>query len=183
MLLSVFQSVFRRRPSEAARQAYIALLAQSRNPYFYTSLDVPDTLDGRFELIVLHLFLLQERLRTEEIEFARHLSEVFFEELDASIRELGIGDSGVLHRVKRMGKAYHGRLQAYAQGMASADDETLKSALARNLYGTVAEGETAHLQSVASYMRAMQHVLQHTETAALKGGSFAWPAPNGYAGS
>lgn len=175
-MLSAIQSLLRKRPPHEAREAYIALVAQSRNRFFFTTLGVPDTLDGRFETIVLHLFLLQDRLRESDPEFARFLSEVFFEEMDASIRELGIGDSGVLHRVKRMGKAYHGRLQAYADGMGN-DDEVLKAALARNLYGTVAEGDPSQLTAAATYLRRMKAMLEKTETTTITSGAFAWPNP------
>lgn len=177
MFISAFQSVFRKRPPQQVREAYIALVAQARNPYFFTTLGVPDTLDGRFETIVLHLFLLQHRLRETDADFARYLSEAFFEEMDASIRELGIGDSGVLHRVKRMGKAYHGRLQSYADGIAHADNEALKAALARNLYGTVAEGSTAQLEAAASYVRRLHVILTATDSSELTSGNYTWPAP------
>lgn len=175
-MLSAFISLFRKRPTPQARAAYIALVAAARNRFFFTTLGVPDTLDGRFEVMVLHMFLMQHRLRASDPEFARYLSEVFFEEMDASIRELGIGDSGVLHRVKRMGKAYHGRLQAYADGLAK-DDEVLKAALVRNLYGTVAEGNLAQLDAAAHYLRRMHVLLTATDSTALTSGDYEWPAP------
>lgn len=177
-MMSAFVSLFRKRPSPQARAAYIALVEAARNRFFFTTLGVPDTLDGRFETIVLHLFLMQHRLRESDPDFARFLSEVFFEEMDASIRELGVGDSGVLHRIRRMGKAYHGRLQAYAEGLAQPDNETLKSALARNLYGTVAEGDPAQLDAAAQYLRRMHVLLGATDTAVLTSGDYTWPEPD-----
>lgn len=177
MLLSAFQSLFRKRPPAPVREAYITLVAQARKPFFFTALGVPDTLDGRFELIVLHLFLLQHRLREEAPSFARFLSEAFFEEMDASIRELGIGDSGVLHRVKRMGKAYHGRLQSYADGLSQPDDEALKAALARNLYGTVENGDPAHLARMAVYLRRSHALLASTPADTLTRNAYAWLEP------
>jgi len=176
-MLSAFQSVFRKRPTKPARDAYIALVAQSRNRFFFTTLGVPDTLDGRFETIVLHAFLLQYRLRQDAPEFARFLSELFFEDMDASLRELGVGDSGVRHRIKRMGKGYHGRLQAYADGLTHADNEAMKSALARNLYGTVADGDPKQLEAAANYLRRMHALLGATDTTVLISGDYAWPEP------
>lgn len=175
-MLSAIQSIFRKRAPQPVRDVYIASVAQARNRFFYTTLAVPDTLDGRFEAIILHLFLLQYRLRTEAPDFARYLSEVFFEDMDASLRELGIADSGVLRRIKQMGKAYHGRLQSYADGLA--DEETLKAALARNLYGTVEQGDPAVLAQAAAYVRRMHTVLGATDTAVLTSGAYAWPAPD-----
>ena len=145
---------------------------QSRNPYFYAALGVPDTLDGRFEMLLVHLFLLQDRLRAEAPEFAQGLSELFFDDMDIALRELGIADSGVARRIKQMGKAYHGRLQAYA----TADDELLKSALARNLYGTVAAGDPAHLSAMADYIRKHQAALAKVPAEAITGAAYAWGA-------
>ena len=113
-------------PSDAARDTYIALVAQARHPFFYESLGVPDTLDGRFELIVLHLYLLQQRLLGRAEEFHRQIGELFFMDMDSSLRELGVADSGVRHRIKAMAKAYHGRLQAYTS--ATGDPQAMRHA-------------------------------------------------------
>ncbi len=154
---------------------YIPCVAQARNRFFYASLGVPDSLDGRFDMIVLHLFLLQQRLQHEAPEFARFLSEVFFEDMDASIRELGVADTGVARRIKQMGKAYHGRLQAYA----TTDDELLKAAVARNLYGTLMQGDPAHLAQMAAYIRRMQAALAVVPVATIVANQWAWPDPSG----
>lgn len=169
-MLATFQSIFRKRAPQSVRQLYIALLAASRNPFFYTGLGVPDTIDGRFELIVLHLFLLQDRLKGN-VEVSRYLGEVFLEDMDRSLRELSVADSGVLHRIKKMGWAYHGALQAYA----TADDEQFKAALARNLYGTVAEGDVAYLATVTHYARRAQQQLAALDDAAILSGGYQWP--------
>jgi cytochrome b pre-mRNA-processing protein 3 len=136
---------------------------------------VPDTLDGRFELIVLHLFLLQQRLRTEAPELARALSEVFFRDMDRSLREIGVSDTGVPRRIKAMAKAYHGRLQAYA----TQDADALRAALARNLYGTVAEGDTAHLDAIARYMAKAGAALAEASPQAIRDGGYVWADPSG----
>lgn len=171
-MFKAFQSLFRPRPPEAVRASYIALLAQARHRFFFAEGGVPDTLDGRFETLVLHLFLLQDRLHTEAPEFCRFLSEVFFEDMDASLREIGVGDSGLHHKIKRMGKAYHGRLQAYATD----DVEALKAALARNLYGTVAEGDPALLARMAAYVLKAKADLAAAKTEDITNNRFAWPS-------
>jgi cytochrome b pre-mRNA-processing protein 3 len=157
--------------------SYIALVAQARNPFFYDALSVPDTIDGRFEMIVLHLFLLQNRLLNDpqNTEFARMVSEAFFDDMDRTIREFGVMDAGVGKRVKRMGKAYHGRLQAY--GAALADREALRAALARNLYGTIEAGDVTLLDGMIAYMQAQQATLEATDTATILAGDYAWPSP------
>lgn len=186
------------KPPETVAQTYIALVAAARNPFFYTTLKVPDTVDGRFEMIVLHLFLLErylmeggltppstpaasgsrEALRTEPAAterqaFAQFLSEAFFDDLDRSLREMGVADTGVAHRIKRMGKAYHGRLQAYAQGLG--DETALRAALARNLYGTVAEGDVQMLQEMARYVQRQWAMLQDISPGVILNGTFVWP--------
>lgn len=172
-MFGALRKMFIPEPPAAVEATYIALVAAARNPFFYTDLKVPDTLDGRFDLIVLHLFLLQHRLRTESPDFAQFLSEAFFRDMDRSLRELGVADTGVSKRIQKMGKAYHGRLQAYAAALG--EQEAMRAALARNLYGTVAEGDIALLDRMAGYVAAMQAKLAGTETATITGGMFRWP--------
>jgi cytochrome b pre-mRNA-processing protein 3 len=174
------------KPPQAVNDTYIALVAAARNPFFYTDLHVPDTLDGRFEVIVLHLFLLQHRLiasttppnSSDEAKaqqaFAQFLSEAFFYDMDNCIRELGVADTGVSHRIKKMGKAYHGRLQAYSAGLAEA--AALRAALARNLYGTVNEGDVVALHRLATYVERITVHLAKTDSASITSGTFIWPA-------
>lgn len=137
---------------------------------------MPDTLDGRFELLALHAFFLQHRLHTEQPEFARHLSECFFADMDTALREEGIGDSGVKRRIKTMAKAYHGRLQIYAIALTE-NDETLRTALARNLYGTVKEGDVTALTHMAEYVRFITATLANTPAEEIMNSQFEWPAP------
>ena len=174
-MFSALRRWFIPKPPHAVEVTYIALVRAARNPFFYTQLQVPDTLDGRFELIVLHLFLLQHRLLDDagHAAFAQFLSEAFFTDMDRSLRELGVADTGVSHRIKKMGKAYHGRLQAYAAGLN--DATALRAAIARNLYGTVAEGDVALLDAVARYIAAMTARLAATDATTILSGQYAWP--------
>jgi cytochrome b pre-mRNA-processing protein 3 len=171
-MLAAITSLFRKPAPASARRTYIALVQEARNPFFYEQLGVPDTLDGRFEMIVLHLFLLQQRLHEGAPDFSRFLSEVFFEDMDASIREFGVADTGVSRRIKQMGQAYHGRLQHYA----TADDEQLKAALSRNLYGTVSEGNPEHLARMTAYIRARQQQFAQADITVITSGDYAWEA-------
>ena len=168
--------LFSRAPEPAARPCYIALVAAARNPFFFTDLGVPDTLDGRFELLCLHGFFLQHRLREEQPGIARQLSELLIADLDANLRELGIGDSGVKRRIKTMAKAYHGRLQVYAAAVAEGE-EALKTALARNLYGTVTEGDVGQLTRMARYVTQSLAQLAATPAEQIIVGKFNWIAP------
>jgi len=122
---------------EAAYQLYTRTVEAAREPRFYETLGVPDTLDGRFELISLHVALLLRRLSGEPAakEFAQEIFDAMFADLDRALREMGTGDLGVGKQVKRMAAAFYGRARAYERGLAGTED--LGDALRRNLYGTV----------------------------------------------
>jgi cytochrome b pre-mRNA-processing protein 3 len=136
---------------EAAR-AYVTVVNQSRQPFFYAEYAVADTLDGRFDVIVLHLFLISHRLRKEQSEeageFNRVLQEAFFSDMDRNVREMGVSDTGVGKRIKAMAQAFFGRLQAYSNGLTGSVD--FKESLRRNLYREASVSD-AQLQAVHDY--------------------------------
>lgn len=133
-------SLFRRNPHRAnAHAAYVSIVERAREPEFFLRFDVPDTLDGRFEMIALHMFLVLNRLKAEHeatSDFAQALFDAMFADLDRGLREMGASDIGVGRRVKDMAKGFYGRIRAYEDGLV-AGDPTLAEALRRNLYGTV----------------------------------------------
>ncbi len=151
----LFKGLFRPDPlQEAARELYGRIVAQAREPGFYRDGGVPDSIDGRFDLIVLHVFLVMNRLKDEAEEgsaLSQSLFDLLFLDMDRSLREMGVGDIGVGKRVKAMVQAFYGRIAAYDAAL-SADDEALRAALARNLFGTV-EVETADLTGFCAYIR------------------------------
>lgn len=127
---------------DSRRQAmlvYEHLQTQARDPWFYTQAKVPDTLDGRFEVLVLHVFLWLHRLKQEEdydavyAPAAEKLLEMMFDDMDQALREMGVGDMGVPKRIKAMAEALYGRIEAYEATLASKDD--VHEALRRNVYG------------------------------------------------
>lgn len=154
-----------------AHAAYVQLVAQSRKPFFYQAYRVPDTVDGRFDVMALHLFMVIHRLRGEVApetgEFIRVLSEVFFADMDRSLREMGVGDTGVSHRIKKMAQAFYGRLQVYEQSLLKHD--MLTESLKRNLYrGSDVDQET--LKQVADYIdRNLTHLVQQNVDDILRG--------------
>ncbi len=116
---------------QSAHDAYVHIVTQARQPVFYKDWHVPDTLDGRFDVIVLHLFLVLA-VHEKEKDFCRHLTELFFADMDRSLREMGASDTGVGIRVKNMAQAFYGRLAAYAETI---DNETLLGeAIVRNVW-------------------------------------------------
>ncbi len=167
-----FLERFRRSPEQRpAADLYDAVVAQSRRPEFYQNLGVPDTVDGRFDMIVVHAFLLLRRLKDERKQ-GENLPQVFFDtmfgDMDRSLREMGAGDLGVGRRVKAMAKSFYGRIAAYERGLAGPVGE-LEDALERNLYGTI-EGDTAHIAAMAEYMRREARGLERQSGADLLSG-------------
>lgn len=134
----MFQRLFGR---ESANRAivdalYDTIVAAARQPAFYSQLGVPDTPLGRFEMISLHLFLILRRLRSGEGasgEIAQQLVDGFFRDLDHSLRELGIGDSSVPKRARKLAKMFYGRIAAYDGPIDSRAVDELSDALARNI--------------------------------------------------
>jgi cytochrome b pre-mRNA-processing protein 3 len=167
-------------PETAARRLYEAAVAQARAPGFYRRLGVPDTLDGRFELLSLHVFLLLRRLKREGAAgapTAQALVDLLFANLDESLREMGAGDLGVGKRVKRMASAFYGRIAAYEAALAGGP-EALETALGRNLYGTVASGPQQRA-AAAAYLRRSAAGLEAQSGASLLAGAVRFePAPD-----
>ncbi|HLI13733.1 MAG TPA: ubiquinol-cytochrome C chaperone family protein [Alphaproteobacteria bacterium] len=152
MPLSLFSKS--RGEAEAGRALYEAAVEQARQPVFYARLGVPDSLDGRFDMVALHVFLLLHRLKTEGppgARLAQSLFDTMFQDMDQSLREMGVGDLGVGRRVKAMATGLYGRIAAYEAGLAG-DDRVLAAALERNLFGTMPAGRGA-LASICAYMR------------------------------
>lgn len=168
----------RRAPEGPARSLYDAAVRQARDPYFYAELGVPDSVDGRFELVALHGFLLMRRLKpiAGGGPLAQRLFDVMFADMDASLREMGAGDLGVGRRVKTMARGFLGRIAAYEAGLA--DRAALPAALRRNLYGTVEPAEAA-LAAMAGYMAAVAEGLEKQPESALLAGRASFPPPPG----
>ena len=148
---------------KAARRLYEQAVGCARAEKFYREHEVPDSLDGRFEMISLHVYLLLRRLKSEQGGQARAVSQalydLMFADMDRSLREMGVGDLGVGKRVKTMAQALSGRIQVYDEGLEQGDD-VLKAALRRNLYGTLEEVSDASLSRLAAYIRKQDAALQ-----------------------
>jgi cytochrome b pre-mRNA-processing protein 3 len=119
--------------------AYEAIVAAARRPGFYADLGAPDTLPGRFELVVLHVALTLRRLRAEEGDarakaFAQELFDAMFRALDANLRELGVGDITVPKRVKAMARSFYDGAAAYDRALDAGDEAALAAALRRIVY-------------------------------------------------
>jgi cytochrome b pre-mRNA-processing protein 3 len=172
---------FLRRDSCAApaRSLYLAVVQQARQAGFYRDLGVPDSVDGRFDMIALHAFLVMRRLGAEGEAgrlLAQALAEAFVEDMDRSLREMGAGDLGVGKRVQAMAAGFYGRLAAYDAALA-ASEAALAVALRRNLYGTVAGPDAAWLAAMSAYVRREAAALAARPGADLLAGTVRFGLP------
>lgn len=153
-----------------AAELYAALVKQSRQPFLYRDFSVPDTLDGRFELILLHLFLVLERLAresaTEAEILSQRLSEAFIADMDRSLREMGVGDVSISRKMKNVTQAFFGRMKAYQQ-VWRAQHGDFEETLRRNVYGTLAEPEAGNAQPLKDYALRVFAVLEKTPASDL----------------
>src|SRR5579883_227172 len=165
--------------AHSAAILYRTTVEQARQPIFYSAYGVPDTLDGRFELIALHMFLVLHRLKAEgpaAEPLSQELFDTMFGDMDRSLREMGVADLGVGRRIRAMAEGLYGRMAAYESGLA-ADDSVLAAALRRNLYGTLRDSEpaAAALAAVCGYVRAAVRGLAAEPLQRLAAGGVTFP--------
>ncbi|MBT5051110.1 MAG: hypothetical protein HOM58_21610 [Rhodospirillaceae bacterium] len=179
MLNSLFGDSDSRRIGEAL---YFDAVEQARQPYLYSDMGVPDTVDGRFDMIATHVFLILHRLKAggDETQAASQaLFDAMFGDMDRGLREMGAGDLGVGRRVKAMAKAFYGRVAAYENGLETSGG-ALAEAVLRNVFrGDEAEREAAKM--LADYISRQSSALSGQPLAAFLSGkvAFAATAPSG----
>lgn len=116
---------------------YTEAVTAARDAYLFTTVGAPDTLDGRFDVIGIYVFLAIQRLKREAepgAEIAQAMFDAMFRDMDINLREMGVGDMSVGKRVRAMWEAFHGRSLAYATAMEAGDIPALEAALARNVW-------------------------------------------------
>jgi cytochrome b pre-mRNA-processing protein 3 len=131
--------LFKPRPAAVAGRAlYASAVAQARTPALYIDLAVPDTPEGRFELYSLHVYLLLERLKNQgpqAAEIAQATFDTYLSGLDNALRELGVGDTSVGKRMRKLGEAFYGRIQSYEKALAALPDAApMEELIARTAY-------------------------------------------------
>ena len=173
----------RNQSRRSADRLYGAIVAQSRLPAFYVEAGVPDTVTGRFEMIVLHMFLVLERLQAETSEAANDaehlgqvLNEAFVTDMDSAMREMGVADVRVGQRIHEAAGAYFGRLMAYRRAFAAQPSgvvDLMADAIARNVLAETAAGgadAAAGARVLAGYARAVAGQLTELSLASLAAG-------------
>ncbi|MGA8493850.1 MAG: ubiquinol-cytochrome C chaperone family protein [Xanthobacteraceae bacterium] len=185
---------------------YGAIVAQARSAAFYADYRVPDTVEGRFDLIVLHLVLLLSRLDRRadagrdfgqklpgqklpgqkllgqkllgQKLLGQELFDAFCRDLDANLREMGVGDLAVPKRMQAFAEAFYGRQAAYLAALGAADQRAFEKALARNIFPA---GDDAGAAQLARYARAAVIRLDAQDDSALVGGEVVFPSPEAFA--
>lgn len=162
-------------PRRTIEAIYGMIVTQAREPIFYRDLSVPDTVNGRFDLLLLHLWLVLRRLRTAEggAELGQALFDRFCEDMDDNLREMGIGDQTVPKRMRAFGEAFYGRAKAYDQAI-DEGGEALAAAICRNILNGA---DIAQARRLARYAVAAETDLAGTAEAALLQAAFTFPAP------
>ena len=157
---------------------YGTIVAQARMPCFYRDFAVADTVNGRFDLLVLHMELVLHRLNEDPAlkELGQALFDRFCQDMDHNLREMGVGDLSVPKEMQRMGEAFYGRTQAYRTALASPNPALLADAVARNIYDS-APVSWAAAGRLAAYMREAVRDLQSQPPASLQAGQLRLPDP------
>jgi cytochrome b pre-mRNA-processing protein 3 len=157
---------------------YGMIVAQARAAAFYRNYGVPDTVNGRFEMVVLHTVMVLRHLELEP-QAVRELGQGIFDrfcaDMDGSLREMGVGDLAVPDKMRKIGEAFYGRQSAYVAALEASDPGGLVRALARNVFGL----PEANLGAVrlAAYVRAAADRLAGQDGQALGRGQLIFPDP------
>jgi cytochrome b pre-mRNA-processing protein 3 len=150
----------------AARKEFAArleaqLVARARDPIFFRALNVPDTVDGRFDMVALHGWLVLDRLKAAGMDAAAQaLTDILFVSFDEALREQGTGDMGMGRRMKAFANAFFGRLAAYG---GAKDKAMLAEALTRNVWRGGAVDDHATL--LAEYVMRARACLARSDLA------------------
>jgi cytochrome b pre-mRNA-processing protein 3 len=190
MILSAFR---RRHQDDVIRTLYGAIVAQARSAAFYAHYGVADSIEGRFELLVLHLVLVLRRLdggvksdphgglkpdprpASSIAAVGQQLFDLFCRDLDDNLREMGVGDLAVPRRMRQFGEAFYGRQAAYRAALEAANPQELEKALARNILGQTETNENA--ARLARYTRSAVARLAAAADDALLAGKVEFPNP------
>jgi cytochrome b pre-mRNA-processing protein 3 len=176
MILNLFRRTSR---DDTIASLYGAIVAQARVPAFYRFYGVEDTANGRLEMIILHAVLVVSRLEREGgtvRALGQGLFDHFCADMDANLREMGVGDMAVPRKMKAIAESFYGRKRAYEAAVAASESDQLAAALVRNVHGGAAVAPT-EAERLAAYVRDAERRLAATDASALLRGAIAFPDP------
>jgi cytochrome b pre-mRNA-processing protein 3 len=170
----IFQFFRRTRDDPSIASLYGTIVAQARAKALYQRFGVPDTVNGRLEMILLHVALVLRRLNEEPAggPWGQAVFDLFCQDMDDNLREMGVGDLAVPKEMRRIGEAFYGRQAAYSGALASSDLEVLVEVLKRN----VLEGGEGS-EALAGYVRAAARALAARDINELRRGNIGFPDP------
>lgn len=166
----------RSRTGKTATALYGSIVTQARERAIYVHGGVPDTMEGRFGVIVVHMFLILERIRGEGAKgdgMARALLETFMTDMDDSMREIGIGDMAVPRRVKKAAAALHEQIECYRAAIAETSGTALRAAIERHVLLGSGGGDAP---LIAGYIRRAQESLAKQSWTDVREGRVIFPA-------
>ena len=175
----IFKFFRRNSPETSIARLYGTIVAQARAASFYRIHGVPDTVNGRFEMVVLHLVLVLRRLEAEPPlgrELGQSLFDWFCSDMDGNLREMGVGDLAVPRRMRKIGEAFFGRQAAYTAALSSGDAQSLSAALARNVFDAPEEAALG-APRLAAYMRLAAAKLAQQRAQAIGRAEITFPDP------
>jgi len=181
--------LFGRRFDDATFALYRSIVTEARHTEFYLHYGVPDTVTARFDMIVLMVAVVLHRLRAEPVAETprrrgappdprargQELVELFFAEMDRSLREMGVGDLSIPKRMKKLAAAWNGRFLVYDEALDAADAEAFAAAIARNVLADLEDRSGA--PALAAYCLETSRTLAATPVADVLEGRVAWPDP------
>jgi len=174
----LFDRIFspRRQAAGNPSRLYGAIVAQARDPDLYAGIGVPDTVEGRFEMVLLHSILVIRRLRSggpEAVAAGQAVFDLFCTDMDRSLREMGVGDLAVPKRMRKIGEAFYGRAAAYEEPLVTSDAAGVAEALARNVWPD--ETTPSGAAGLARYALAVAAALAGSDPEVLASGSAVFP--------
>jgi cytochrome b pre-mRNA-processing protein 3 len=175
----VFTQLLAKSPTrKAAERLHAGAAAQARAEALYARMAAPDTVEGRFELLTLHVILLIDRLREgsdEALAVRQALFDAYISNLDGALREMGVGDLSVGKRMRKLGEAFYGRARACEAAFAALPDtRLLGDLLSRTVFDGAADAEPAAL---ADYLRRCRDALAAADLATLLASHPPWAVP------
>ncbi|MDP7625918.1 MAG: ubiquinol-cytochrome C chaperone family protein, partial [Rhodospirillales bacterium] len=155
---------------------YNQIVAQARIAEFYTIHGVADTVNGRFDLVALHAYIVMRRLKNigeEGGQVSQDLFDIMFADMDRNMREMGVGDLRVGKKVKALAKSFYGRIKAYDDGIVEFEDAMLTESLKRNLYHEKVPTD-AQVQTMADYVLQEIKLSNNWNIEQIKNGSISF---------
>lgn len=176
--MSLWPRFLRKNSADAAERLYHAVVGQSRQPDFYLNCGVADTVDGRFDMIALHAFVVMRRLRgtgEDNDRLAQAMFDAMFADMDQNLREMGAGDLSMGRKIRQLVEVFYGRIKAYDEGLDEGQDR-LAEALRRNLFRKTTPDD-GQVEEMERYLRREVASSLQWDLAALQRGELSFGPP------